>query len=98
MGVYYITVRCRLCLSKCRRDVITAGFHSVGMKCRSLASPSENACVGKAASIVALTHSGSRSSKLLFLTYWSKLENTAVFFVFVPLLCTKSELVKNLQL
>ena len=78
--------------------VVTAVFHSVRMKRRSLASPSENACVRKAVSIVALTCSGSRSSKLPFLAYRSKLENVAVFFVFVPLLCTKSELVENLQL
>ena len=35
---------CRLRLLKCRRDVITAVLHSVGMKHRSLASASENAC------------------------------------------------------
>ncbi len=73
-------------------------FHSVGTKCKSLVSPSENACAHKAASIIAPTRSGSRSSKLPFLTYRSKLENVAVFFVSVPLLCSKSELVENFQL
>ncbi len=75
-----------------------AVFHSVGMKHRSLALPSENACVRKAASVVALTRCGSRSSKLPFLAYRSKLENVAVSFVLVPLLCNKSELVENFQL
>jgi hypothetical protein len=36
------------------------------MKHRGLASPSENACARKAASVVAPTRSGSRSSKLPF--------------------------------
>jgi hypothetical protein len=58
----------------------------------------ENTCTRKAVSIIALTCSSSRSSKLPFLTYHSKLENVAVFFVFVPLVCSKSELVKNFQL
>jgi hypothetical protein len=62
--------------------VIMAAFHSVGTKCRSLASPSENTCACKAASIVALALSGSRSSKLPFLAYHSKLENVAVSFIF----------------
>jgi hypothetical protein len=47
-----------------KKTVITAAFHSVRMKHRSLVSPSENACARKAASIVAPTRSGSRSSKL----------------------------------
>jgi hypothetical protein len=68
------------------------------MKRRGLASPSENACARKAASVIALMRSGSRSSKMPFLPHWSKLENVAVFFVFVPLLCSKSELVENFQL
>jgi hypothetical protein len=46
--------------------VIMAAFHSVGTKCRSLALPSENACPCKAASVIAPTCSGSRSSKLPF--------------------------------
>jgi len=75
-----------------------AAFHSVGMKHRSLALPSENACAQKAASVIAPTYSGSRSLKLPFLAYWSKLENVTVFFVSVLLLCSKSELVENLQL
>ena len=63
--------------------VITAAFHSVRMKFRSLAvSPSENTCVCKAASVAASMRSGSRSSKLPFLPYQSKLENVAVFFCF----------------
>jgi hypothetical protein len=97
MGVYCATTKCRLRLSKCKRDVITEPFHSVGTKHRSLALPSENACARKAASVVAPTRSGSRSSKLLFLAYRSELENVAVSFVFVPLLCSKSELVRNFQ-
>ncbi len=79
-------------------SVITVVFHSVETKCRSLALPSENDCTCKAASVVALMRSGSRSSKLLFLPHRSKLENVAVFFVFVPLVCSKSELVENFQL
>jgi hypothetical protein len=78
--------------------VITAVFHSVETKHRSLASPSENACTLKAASVISSMRSGSRSSKLPFLPYQSKLENVAVFFVFVPLVCSKSELVENFQL
>ncbi len=78
--------------------MITILFHSVEMKCRSLASPSENACEHKAASVVVSMRSGSRLSKLLFLPYWSKLENVAVFFAFEPLVCSKSELVENFQL
>ncbi len=80
-----------------QKGVITAVFHSVETKCRSLVSPSENTCARKAASIVA-SCSGSRLSKLLFLAYQSKLENVAVLFVFVPLVCSKAELVKNFQL
>ncbi len=78
--------------------VITAVFHSVEIECRSLALPSENACARKAASVIASTCSGSRSSKLPFLPHRSKLENVAVFFVFVPLVHSKSELVENFQL
>jgi hypothetical protein len=80
-----------------QKGVITAVFHSVETKCRSLVLPSENTCASKAASIVA-SRSGSRSSKLLFLAYQSKLENVAVFFVFVLLVCSKAELVENFQL
>ncbi len=43
-------------------------------------------CV-QSSEVIALMCSGSRSSKLLFLAYRSKLENVAVFFVFVPLFC-----------
>jgi hypothetical protein len=73
--------------------VITVLFHSV-----KTASPSENACASKAASIIVSMHSGSRLSKLLFLPYLSKLENVAVSFVFELLVCNKSELVENFQL
>jgi hypothetical protein len=78
--------------------VIMAVFLSVETERRSLVSPSENACSCKAASVIASTCSGSRSLKLLFLPRQSKLENVAVFFVFVPLVCSKSELVENFQL
>ncbi len=74
-----------------------AVFHSVETKHRSLVSPSEDACTRKAASIVASTHSGSRLSKLPFLAYGSKLENVALFIVFILVVCSKSELVKNLR-
>ncbi len=79
-------------------SVIMVVFHSVETKCRSLALPSENACTRKAASIIASTRSGSRSSKLPFLPHRSKLENVAVFSDFVLLVCSKSELVENFQL
>ncbi len=51
--------------------MIMAAFHSVGMKCRVLALPSENTCERKAASIIAPMRSGSRLSKLLFRKYCS---------------------------
>ena len=66
------------------KSVIMIVFHSVETKHRSLVSPSENACACKAASVAASMRSGSRSSKLPFLPYQSKLENVAVFFC----LCT----------
>ncbi len=60
-------------------SVITALFHSAKMKRRSLCiAKSENVCMRKAASVIALTLSGSRSCELPFLLYQSKLENVAV--------------------
>ncbi len=53
-------------LPEIKNIVITAAFHWVGTKHRGLASPSENACSRKAASVIAPTSSGSRLSKLLF--------------------------------
>ncbi len=94
----YSIVSCKLSFSKCRRDVINAVFHSVEPECRSLALPSENACMSKAASIVAPMRSGARLSKLLFLPHQSKLENVAVAFVSCTVVCNKSKLVENFQL
>jgi len=74
--------------------VIIALFRSAKTKRRHLCvAKSENVCAHIAASIVALTLSGSRSCKLPFLLYQSKLENVAVSFVFESLVCNKSELV-----
>ncbi len=92
MGVYCTTSRCRLRLSKCTRDVITAAVHSVRTKHRGLASPSEIFCACKAASVIALTCSGSRSSELPFIKCCS------ILCLLYMLLCNKSELVKNCQL
>jgi hypothetical protein len=76
-------------------SVITAAFHSVGMKHRGLASSSENACTRKAASVVVLTRSGSRLLKLPFRKCCSFLCPLYCCYV---LICNKSELVKNCQL
>ena len=70
---------CRLRLLKCRRDVITAVLHSVGMKHRSLASASENACAW----------SGERFlfERAVVQGHWNyRLENVVFSFVFYVLL------------
>ena len=66
---------------KCRRDVITAVLHSVGMKHRSLASASENACAW----------SGERFlfERAVIQGRWNyRLENVVFSFVICVLLCT----------
>ena len=71
---------CRLRLLKCRRDVITAVLHSVGMKHRSLASASENACAW----------SGERFlfERAVVQGRWNyRLENVVFSFVIYVLLC-----------
>ncbi len=80
-------------------SVIMAVFHSASTRMLHLSRcQSENACTRKAASVVELVLSVSRSWELPFLPYRYKLENVAVSFVFELLVCSKSELVQNFQL
>ena len=71
---------CRLRLLKCRRDVITAVLHSVGMKHRSLASASENACAGSGERFLFERAVVQGRLKLPF-------RKCCIFFVFYLLLC-----------
>jgi hypothetical protein len=74
--------------------VIIALFRSAKTKRKHLCvAKSENVCAHIAVSVIMSTLSGSRSRKLLFLLYQSKLENVAASFVFESLVCNKSELV-----
>ena len=71
---------CRLRLLKCRRDVITAVLHSVGMKHRSLASASENACAWSGERFLFERAVVQGRLKLPF-------RKCCIFFVFYLLLC-----------
>ena len=74
------TLYCRLRLLKCRRDVIAAVLHSVGMKHRSLASASENACAGSGERFLFERAVVQGHLKLPF-------RKCCIFFVFYLLLC-----------